>query len=230
MDRFRASPWISYDPSTTQPDDAQRLGNDEMDMDIDMDAPQISTLREDDDTPPPAKTRVSKFRVKLRVNEPSSSAPPSSSPRGPHTPRDTEEDDEDEEDEEDQLADDDDVPQPVPTIIPPVITTPSHSSSSKRGGHTTSGRGRGRGRGRGKVAAPETGPMMSCFEVSPGKGSGNNTPHAVIEMGGEGPAPLPPAVKVPRKRQPRKEKEPTGRKVGRKPGSKFRLFICFHTH
>ena len=39
-----------------------------MNSDVDMDAPQISTLREDE-TPEPTPSRTSKFRVKLLVNE-----------------------------------------------------------------------------------------------------------------------------------------------------------------
>ncbi|EIW87145.1 hypothetical protein CONPUDRAFT_149182 [Coniophora puteana RWD-64-598 SS2] len=89
---------------------------DPMDEDVDMDAPQISTLREEN-TPPPS--RQSKFRVKLLVSEKGSgsgaSASPSSTPRKlptdiPPVPSETPEGDvgDDDEDEEDQLIDDDD--------------------------------------------------------------------------------------------------------------------------
>jgi hypothetical protein len=65
---FRASPWITYDPpasaSDTQPSQP-------MDNDIEMDAPQISTLHDDGESPPSnaSPARTGKFRVKLLVNE-----------------------------------------------------------------------------------------------------------------------------------------------------------------
>lgn len=86
-----------------------------VDEDVDMDAPQISTLHEEN-TPPP--TRTSKFRVKLLVGEKKNKgkgSPPSvsvaarkSAQSGP-TPVPSDEDVE-EEDEEDQLIYDDDGP------------------------------------------------------------------------------------------------------------------------
>ncbi|KAG0707621.1 hypothetical protein DFH29DRAFT_896619 [Suillus ampliporus] len=93
-----------------------------MDEDVDMDAPQISTLREEN-TPPPSR---GKFRLKLLVTEkkgkgksssPSVSAsnkkaaplppPPPPPPPAPLT-RPQSDDDVEEEDEEDQLIDDED--------------------------------------------------------------------------------------------------------------------------
>ncbi|KAH7886230.1 hypothetical protein F5I97DRAFT_1878595 [Phlebopus sp. FC_14] len=86
-----------------------------MDEDVDMDAPQISTLREEN-TPPPSRT--SKFRVKLLVGDKKGkmkSSPPSVSTASrknvpvpiPQSHARSDEDVE-EEDEEDQLIDDDD--------------------------------------------------------------------------------------------------------------------------
>lgn len=95
-----------------------------MDEDVDMDAPQISTLREETTPPPPSRT--SKFRVKLLVTEKKgkgkSSSPsvstinkkavplPPPSPPPPPAPqaRTHSDDDVEEEDEEDQLIDDED--------------------------------------------------------------------------------------------------------------------------
>ncbi|KAG1754715.1 uncharacterized protein EDB91DRAFT_248784 [Suillus paluster] len=94
-----------------------------MDEDVDMDAPQISTLREEN-TPPPSRT--SKFRVKLLVTEKkgkgkssSPSVPASNKKVAPQPPvppppppapqtRPQSDDDVEEEDEEDQLIDDED--------------------------------------------------------------------------------------------------------------------------
>ncbi|KAF9225322.1 hypothetical protein BS17DRAFT_815910 [Gyrodon lividus] len=98
-----------------------------MDEDVDMDAPQISTLREED-TPPPSRT--SKFRVKLLVGDKKGKGK-SSSPSGPAVvrknipptqPQSRPQSDEevDEEDEEDQLIDDD---EPAPSISAPVATS-----------------------------------------------------------------------------------------------------------
>src|ERR1700733_5144090 len=70
--RFRASAWISYEP------DSRLHGASDMDQDVDMDAPQISTLPEEE-TPPPQPTRTSKFRVKLLVNEAKGGSPSSNS-------------------------------------------------------------------------------------------------------------------------------------------------------
>lgn len=62
MQSFRASPWVSYEPSLlTQQDRDQRVSGSDMDGDIDMDAPRISTLK-DEESPPPSshkKTAVS---------------------------------------------------------------------------------------------------------------------------------------------------------------------------
>ncbi|KAG1813152.1 uncharacterized protein BJ212DRAFT_1366807 [Suillus subaureus] len=95
-----------------------------MDEDVDMDAPQISTLREETTPPPPSRT--SKFRVKLLVTDKKgkgkSSSPsvattnkktvplPPPPPPPPPAPqaRAHSDDDVEEEDEEDQLIDDED--------------------------------------------------------------------------------------------------------------------------
>jgi len=104
-----------------------------VDEDVDMDAPQISTLREED-TPPP--TRTSKRVVKLLVGDKKGKGK-SSSPsialaarknaqNGP-TPihSDEEVEEEEEEEEEDQLIDDDE----LPTSAAPASGT---SSGTKR--------------------------------------------------------------------------------------------------
>lgn len=62
---FRASPWIPYGP----PSDSQP--SQPMDNDVEMDAPQISTLHDEGESPPAnaSPARTGKFRVKLLVNE-----------------------------------------------------------------------------------------------------------------------------------------------------------------
>jgi hypothetical protein len=63
---FRASPWITYDPPAS---DSQAPPQ-QLDNDTDMDAPQISTLHDDGESPPSnSPARTGKFRVKLLINE-----------------------------------------------------------------------------------------------------------------------------------------------------------------
>ena len=63
---FRASPWITYDP----PAGDNQAPSQQLDNDTDMDAPQISTLHDDGESPPSnSPARTGKFRVKLLVNE-----------------------------------------------------------------------------------------------------------------------------------------------------------------
>lgn len=132
--------------------------------DVDMDAPQISTLREET-TPEPNPAR-SKFRVKLLVGDKgeSSKASSVSSKRGRGDSEDDEDEDDDDDEEEDQLIDDDDdeVVKPVPAI-PPQVIVPPRGSPVRRGGR---GRGGGRrGRGGGRAGAPVPGSGTTSFEI-----------------------------------------------------------------
>ena len=63
---FRASPWITYDPPTSESHPPHPTDND-----AEMDAPQISTLHDDGESPPSnaSPARTGKFRVKLPANE-----------------------------------------------------------------------------------------------------------------------------------------------------------------
>ncbi|KAL5494772.1 hypothetical protein ACEPAI_234 [Sanghuangporus weigelae] len=79
---FRASAWISYAPNADNDSNSNPNVSNNMDDDVDMlDAPQISTLREEaspppQPTPPPQQQQqqhnqgssTSKFRIKLKVN------------------------------------------------------------------------------------------------------------------------------------------------------------------
>ncbi|KAJ6601435.1 hypothetical protein DFH09DRAFT_563577 [Mycena vulgaris] len=93
----------------------------EQDHDVDMDAPQISTLHQEDSPPPPTR------RVKLLVKDTRAAAGQASSSR-----KRAHSDDEEleEEDEEDQLIDDDDVVPPI--VVPPVVPTSSAADSSSK--------------------------------------------------------------------------------------------------
>lgn len=101
--------------------------------DVDMDAPQISTLREEA-TPP--RSRGSKFRVKLLVSDKKGSGKSSSpsvpaamrksAPQNQTLPQAQSEEDVDEEEEEDQLIDED---EPAPSVSAPIASV---SAGTKR--------------------------------------------------------------------------------------------------
>lgn len=133
---FRASPWINYEPGADSsrhlalpPDHHPAHYNNRarqhyniMNDDVDMDAPQISTLREEDTPPPqlPIPSR-SKFRVNLLVGEKKGTNPPSlSGSRKTGMESDQEDDDEEHDElEEDQLIDDvDDGVRPLSVTLP----------------------------------------------------------------------------------------------------------------
>jgi len=105
MSMFRASPWVSYDPTPTSHHNRQRP----MENDPSMEAPQISILR--DDSPPILKTPKLTIRKKPIIK------PPPAPEQEPVV--------EDQDDEEDQLIDDleDDSVKPSP---------PSESSPKKK--------------------------------------------------------------------------------------------------
>lgn len=66
MQSFRASPWVSYEPSLrTQQDLDQPISGSEMEEDIDMEAPHISTLKDEESPPPKTAAVNSKKRHRL---------------------------------------------------------------------------------------------------------------------------------------------------------------------
>ena len=111
MSSFRASPWVTYEPTTSYHRQQTRQAT-EMDVDVDMDAPQISTLPEEA-TPPPASV---KSKSKPGWSKPQGwskgpNGPPLHSGKSPHS----REDQDEPEEEEDQLIDDDDDDAPQPS-------------------------------------------------------------------------------------------------------------------
>jgi hypothetical protein len=116
MSMFRASPWVTYDPTANQAD----MDNME---DVDMDAPQISTLREEE-TPPPQKPKVSAAR-RGKATKQAKTAPVWVRP--PRKESNTEEEYDEAEEEEDQLIDDDDDEMMKP--LPPAALAPSARSA-----------------------------------------------------------------------------------------------------
>jgi Wiskott-Aldrich syndrome protein len=102
-----------------------------MNDDVDMDAPQISILREEETPPPqlPTPSR-SKFRVNLLVGEKKGTNPPSvSGSRKPGVESDQEDDEEHDELEEDQLIDD--VDDGVQVKRPLSVTLPAPAPKAK---------------------------------------------------------------------------------------------------
>ncbi|KAJ3545542.1 hypothetical protein NM688_g5614 [Phlebia brevispora] len=159
---FRVSPWITYDPAPEARQEGLTRTNNHfynMPEDVEMDAPQISTLR-DEETPEPQPTpaRTSKFRVKLLVNENKAKRNGGSGPSASHKHSapsvESEEEDEDEEEEEDQLIDDED--EESKTAVPSTAATPDKRGTAAKRGTASTGRGRGRGGGRRKVARTDT--------------------------------------------------------------------------
>ncbi|KAH9858301.1 Dopey, N-terminal-domain-containing protein [Lenzites betulinus] len=145
--------------------------------DIDMDAPQISTLREDT-TPEPHPARSNKFKLKLLVNEKGEGSKAGST-SSKHARADSEDDDEDDEDEEDQLIDDDDddVPKLPPPTIPIPVLPPVRGSPAKRGSRGRGGGRRGRG---GRGAAVASGPGVGVFETMPSESTSAQEPRAEV--------------------------------------------------
>jgi hypothetical protein len=200
---FRASPWISYEPSqrqsalprTNSNDDAASHDTTSSSQDPhirggDMDAPEISTLREEEEeTPPPdsAGLSFSKFRVNLRLPARTGQGAAASSgsvvgpPVGPPSAgrRALSPPDSDDEDEEDQLIDDDELAIVTETGRGPntsspaslaVAGSPAATPSPRKRGGATRGRQRRGGatgrRGRPGREPPDAAAMMSTFELT----------------------------------------------------------------
>ncbi|KAI0673636.1 hypothetical protein C8Q78DRAFT_1151760 [Trametes maxima] len=147
-----------------------------MSEDVDMDAPQISTLREEN-TPEPSPVK-SKLKLKLLVNE-RGEGPKTGSTSSKHARPDSEDDDDDDEDdEEDQLIDDDDeeIPKPLPVLPPPVVA-PMRGSPAKRGSRGRGGGRRGRG---GRGAATASGPGVGVFETIATESTSAQEPRAEV--------------------------------------------------
>ena len=156
MSSFRASPWVTYEPTTSYPNRQQPRPTTEMDVDVDMDAPQISTLPEES-TPPPASV---KSKSKPQGWSKGPSGPPLHSGKSPHS-----RDDQDEpEEEEDQLIDDDDDDALQPSATPSSRPTENRKLPAKKKAR------------KGNKTTLETGekskemvflPAMSCFKATP---------------------------------------------------------------
>lgn len=114
---FRVSPWVSYDPTTQTFD---------MDQDIDMDAPEISTLKDEETPPPQPKASGSGRRTKTKA--------PTAWPRPRRQENLTDDEYDEVEEEEDQLIDDDEdeLMKPVPVTALPNPSRSGEVAAKKR--------------------------------------------------------------------------------------------------
>ncbi|KAF5384889.1 hypothetical protein D9615_001100 [Tricholomella constricta] len=130
---FRASPWVTYEPTTH----GQLSDSHDMDHDVDMDAPEISTLREEESPPPTHKPlrRQPMMRTlpppRPRLPLGATWPPLRSWPRFRAPLINTDEEYDEVEEEEDQLIDDDDdeLMKPVPAAALP---NPSRSTDASK--------------------------------------------------------------------------------------------------
>lgn len=139
-----------------------------MDDDVDMEAPQISTLREEA-TPPPASMK-SKSKLTPWLKPPGWSKGPNSSPlqsgKSPHSPFAREDQDEPEEEEDQLIDDDDDAPQPSAENIQN-RKLPAKRKSRK--GNKTAGDMvvKPKEKAPDPAGAQNLAPTMSCFKATP---------------------------------------------------------------
>ena len=175
MSSFRASPWVTYEPNTSYSNRQQPRPANEMDGDVDMEAPQISTLREEA-TPPPASVKSKSKPGWLKPSGWSKgpNGPPLQSGKIPHSPFAREDRDEPEE-EEDQLIDDDDDDALQPSTTSSGRPTENLQNrklppkkKARKGNKTTGDTG---GKSKEKVpdlpGAQNLAPTMSCFKATP---------------------------------------------------------------
>lgn len=168
---FRVSPWVTYEPTTSYPNRQQPRPVTEMDVDVDMDAPQISTLPEEA-TPPPASVKSS-LKSKPGWSKPQGwskgpNGPPLHSGKSPHS----REDQDEPEEEEDQLIDDDDDDAPQPSATSSSRPTENRKLPAKKkarkGNKITVETGE---KSKEKVPDPmgtqNLAPTMSCFKATP---------------------------------------------------------------
>ena len=165
---FRASPWVNYGPAT----DYQGPHTD-MDREIDMDAPQISTLREEATPPPQIKSGA--VRKGKQANKPSATSSwPRPRPKKSHT---DEEYDEVEEEEDQLIDDDDDMMKP----LPPASLPPSGRSTDPTSKRKTPTKRKRKSEKRtvsnekaslekanpSQTGAVDLAPRISCFSATP---------------------------------------------------------------
>ena len=160
---FRASPWITYDPPTSESQHPQSADND-----ADMDAPQISTLHDDGESPPSnaSPARTGKFRVKLPVNEAKMGTKfiTFNGKTGEEAAAAEEhEEDEPDEDEEDELIDDEeDASTPAASGSGAAGVSSSSSAPAKSGTKRPSARIKSQARRKARLSGPSAAPSSAA--------------------------------------------------------------------
>ncbi|KAF8963954.1 hypothetical protein BDZ97DRAFT_1818733 [Flammula alnicola] len=173
MSSFRASPWVTYEPTASSHRNRhQEPSESDMDEDVDMDAPQISTLREEV-TPPPQPHKKAPTSLKKRPAVPVA-------PAHGHSNKEPDEIEEEEDQLIDELIDDDDnddLAKPSPSSQPlgrAAETPQNRKVSAKRKPRKSDKKlGEGEKKVKEKVSQP-TGahilaPTMSWFKATPAK-------------------------------------------------------------
>ncbi|KAG5652197.1 hypothetical protein H0H81_005932 [Sphagnurus paluster] len=163
---FRASPWVTYEPTTSQ-----SLDTHDMDQDVDMDAPQISTLR-DEESPPPQQPKASTSGRKTKTT---THKPPPVWPRPRRKEINTDEEYDEVEEEEDQLIDDDDEPTNPVSASAPVKPSASADASKRKASNKRKPRksekriAEDERKAQEKVmsSVQDLGPTMTWFEATP---------------------------------------------------------------
>ena len=170
MSSFRASPWVTYEPTISYPNRQQPRPATEMDVDVDMDAPQISTLSEEA-TPPPAsvKSKSKPGWPKPQGWSKGPNVPPLHSGKSPHSP--FTRDDQDEPEEEDQLIDDDDddalQPSATSSSRPTEIRKLPPKKKARKGNKTIETGEKSKEKVPDLLGTQNLAPTMSCFKATP---------------------------------------------------------------
>ena len=186
MQSFRASPWVSYEPSLLSHQERdQPVSGSEVDEDVDMDAPRISTLRDEDSPPQPPNKKPKKRPHKAAL----------SGGAGKEV--------DEFEDEEDQLIDeliDDDDSAKLSPSARSIDATQKRKVSLKRKSRKGEKKVGELEKKKASAAASSTVPTISIFKANP-----TNAPED-IEMSALGPIPLAEssAPKAKKKVSPRK--------------------------
>lgn len=172
MSSFRASPWVSYEPNTSYSNRQQLRPTSEMDGDVDMEAPQISTLREEA-TPPPASMKPKPGWLKPHGWSKGPNGPPVQSGKSPHSSF-TRDDQDEPEEEEDQLIDDDDGGLQPSTISSSRLTdnvqnrkSPAKKKARKGNKTAVDAEEKSKEKVPDPLGAQNLAPTMSCFKATP---------------------------------------------------------------
>ncbi|KDR85529.1 hypothetical protein GALMADRAFT_53612 [Galerina marginata CBS 339.88] len=200
MSSFRASPWVTYEPTASSHYRQQLVSEGEMDEDVDMDAPHISTLHEEE-TPPPQLQKKATTSHKKRTTVPPTIVEPWNHATANKQPDEIE-------DEEDQLIDDDDnddVAKPSPSGRSTDNAQKRKASAKRKPRKGDKKVGEVEKKVKEKVSQPtgahNLAPTMSCFKATPAESHEDTD---IMNSSPMNPAGEPSAPKAKKKVSPRK--------------------------